>query len=158
MINKDTMVKVVNKYDGTVGYDVPDLQVHRNFYPGEHKDISFDELEKLSFSPGGLNILTNYLEIADKEVAFTILGKEPEPEYHYTRDDVTKLMTVGTLDQFLDCLDFAPESIKEVIKDLAVELPLNDVEKRQAIKEKLGFDVDSAIKIKNTKYDGGAEE
>jgi hypothetical protein len=66
-------------------------------------------------------------------------------------------MKVGTLEQFLDCLDFAPESVLENIKDMAVSLPLNDVSKRNAIQEKLGFDVSKAIEIKNTKFDGGAE-
>ena len=37
MITKDTMVEVVNKFGGTVGYDVPDLGVHRNFNPREKK-------------------------------------------------------------------------------------------------------------------------
>lgn len=67
-------------------------------------------------------------------------------------------MEIGTLDQFLDCLDFAPEVIKELIKTMAVELPLNDMSKREAIKEKLGFDVSKAIEIKNTKYDGDNDE
>jgi len=66
-------------------------------------------------------------------------------------------MSQGTLDQFLDCLDFAPEVIKEMIKTKAVDLPLNDMAKREAIKEKLGFDVTRAIEIKNTKYDGESE-
>lgn len=158
MINKDTLVKVVNKYNGTVGYDVPDLKVHRNFYPGESKDITFDELEKLSFAPGGNVILSDFLEVIDKEAVAALFGRESEPEYHYTKEDIKKVMTTGTLDQFLDCLDFAPESIKETIKDLAVELPLNDVAKRNAIQEKLGFDVTRAIEIKNTKYDGGNED
>ena len=158
MINKDTLVKVVNKYNGTVGYDVPDLSVHRNFYSGESKDITFDELEKLSFAPGGRTILSEFLEVTNKEAIAALFGREPEPEYHYTKEDIKKVMTTGTLDQFLDCLDFAPESVKETIKDLAVELPLNDVAKRNAIQEKLGFDVTRAIEIKNTKYDGGDED
>jgi hypothetical protein len=37
MINKDSMIKVINKFGGTVGYDVPDLRVHRDFYPYEQK-------------------------------------------------------------------------------------------------------------------------
>ena len=37
---------------------------------------------------------------------------------------------------------------------MAVNLPLNDVTKREAIKKKTGFDVTKAIEIKNTKYDG----
>ena len=158
MINKDTLIKVVNKYNGTVGYNVPDLGVHRNFYPNESKDITFDELEKLSFSPGGEAILKDFLEIQNKEAITKLFATEPEPEYHYTKDDIKKLMQTGTLDQFLDCLDFAPQSVKEIIKDMAVELPLNDVEKRNAIQEKLGFDVNKAIEIKNTKYDGGEED
>lgn len=156
-MNKDTMIKVINKYNGTVGYDVPDLGVHRNFYPGEHKEITFDELEKLSFAPGGDVILSEYLEIADKDALEAIFGKQPEPEYHYSRDDIKELMLTGSLDQFLDCLDFSPESVKEIIKDMAVDLPLNDVAKRDAIQEKLGFNVSAAIEIKNTKYDGATD-
>lgn len=157
MIDKNTLVKVVNKYNGTVGYDVPDLGVHRNFYPNESKDITFEELEKLSFAPGGDVILKDFLEITDENVIKYLFSKESEPEYHYTKDDIKQLMEVGTLDQFLDCLDFAPESVKEIIKDMAVELPLNDVKKREAIQKQLGFDVTKAIEIKNTKYDGDNE-
>ena len=33
-ISNDTKIKVTNRYSGTVGYDVPDLNnLHRNFYP-----------------------------------------------------------------------------------------------------------------------------
>ena len=158
MINKDTLVKVINKYNGTVGYDVPDLGVHRNFYPGESKDITFDELQKLSFAPGGRTILNEFLEIKDEGIVARLFNKTSQPEYHYSKEDIKKLMQTGTLDQFLDCLDFAPESVREIIKDMAVELPLNDVAKRNAVQEKLGFDVTRAIEIKNTKYDGGEED
>lgn len=156
-MNKDTLIKVINKYNGTVGYEVPDLGVHRNFYPRESKEVSFDELERLSFTPGGDIILRDFLEITDEEAAIQLLHKNPQPEYHYTLTDIAQIMVNGTLDQFLDCLDFSPEAVKESIKDIAVELPLNDMAKRDAIREKLGFDVTKAIEIKNTKYDGGNE-
>ena len=158
MIDKNTMIRVINKFNGTVGYDVPELGVHRNFYPKESKDITFEELERLSFIPGGEAILKEYLEIVDREAVKALFNMEPEPEYHYSEQDVLNLMTNGTLDQFLDCLDFAPEVIKEMIKTKAVDLPLNDMNKRKAIQDKLGFDVTRAIEIKNTKYDGEVEE
>ena len=158
MINKDTLIKVINKDTGTVGYTVPDLGVHRNFYAGEVKEVPFEELEKLSYIPGGEVILKEFLEIVDREAAKQLFNKEPEPEYHYTKDDVKNLMLTGTLDQFLDCLDFAPEVIKEMVKTMAVDLPLNDIAKRDAIRDKLGFDVTRAIEIKNTKYDNGDED
>ena len=158
MINKDKAIKVINKYNGTVGYDVPDEHLHRSFYPGETKEITFAELEKARYAPGGLEILTNYLEITDPAAIKELFNKDVEPEYHYSREDIKQLMISGSLEQFLDCLDFAPEVTKEIIKDLAVELPLNDIAKRQAILDKLGFDVTKAIEINNTGYDADAEK
>ena len=157
MDKANTFIKVVNKYSGVVGYEVPDLNIHRNFFPNESKDISYEELEKLSFTPGGEVVLTEYLEITDKAVANALLHKEPEPEYYYTEEDVKTIMSQGTLDQFLDLLDFAPSVILDMVKTFAVDMPLNDVSKRDAIREKLGFDVTRAIEIKNTKYDGETE-
>lgn len=157
-IEKNTLIKVINRFSGTVGYEVEDLGVYRNFYPGESKDITFEELEKLSFTPGGMTILKEYLEIADKNIAAKIFNLNPEPEYFYSKEDIERVMKNGTLDEFLDCLDFAPTSVHELIKDMATNLPLNDVSKRQAIKNKFGFDVDRAIEIKNTKYDGANDE
>ena len=152
MINKkETFITIINKYDGTVGYDIPDLGIHRDFYPREKKEISYQELEKLSYIPGGETILREYLEITDSEIASKILHFEPQPEYYYSTEDIINLMKNGTLDQFLDCLDYAPEVVKDTIKELAVNLPLNDVAKRDAIKDKLGLDVSKAIEIKNTK-------
>lgn len=156
-MDKNKMVKVINKFNGIVGYEVPELGVNRTFYPKESKNISYDELEKLSYLPGGSSILKNYLEIADEEVIMELFNIKPEPEYHYSEEDVKKLLTIGSLDQFLDCLDFAPPVIIDMIKDMAVTLPLNDMEKRDAIKDKIGFDVTKAIEIKNTKYDGEVE-
>ena len=157
MIDKDTMISVVNKYGGIVGYTVHDLGIHRNFYPNETKQIRFEELEKLSYEPGGATILKDFLEIKNDEAISLILNQEMEPEYHYTINDIKEVMLNGTLDQFLDCLDFAPKAVQDQIKDLAVQLPLNDMAKREAINDKLGFDVTMALTIKNTKLDGGEE-
>ena len=153
MIDKAKVIKVINKFNGTVGYDVPEMGIHRNFYPKESKNITFDELEKLSFLPGGDTILKEYLEITDEDAIVELFNEKPEPEYHYTEEDVKRLLTVGSLDQFLDCLDFAPDVIKEMVKNLAVKMPLNDMAKRKAIQEKLGFDVTKAIEIENTGFD-----
>ena len=157
MIDRNAMIKVINKFNGIVGYDVPELGVNRTFYPKESKNISYNELERLSYLPGGESILKDYLEITDENAILELFNTKTEPEYHYSEDDVKKLLTTGSLDQFLDCLDFAPPVIIDMIKDMAVTLPLNDMAKRDAIKDKIGFDVTKAIEIKNTKYDGEVE-
>jgi hypothetical protein len=54
-------------------------------------------------------------------------------------------MENGSLDEFLDMLDFAPIGVMDLVKKFAVSLPLNDIPKRRALKEKTGFDVNAAL-------------
>lgn len=149
MVEDSRKVKIKNRVgNGTVGYTIPDMNnLTRIFEDGEEKIITFEEIRKLSYLHGGSKILKNYLTIEDKEILNEI-NFNPEPQYFYTREDIIKLMQTGSLDEFLDCLDFAPDGVKETIKTLAVELPLNDVAKRDAIQEKLGFNVTNAIENK----------
>lgn len=155
-MNKDKLIKVTNRFSGNVGYDIPDLQVKRTFVPRETKEITFEELEKLSYVPGGMKIIRDYLVIKDKDAIKEILP-DVEPEYFYGEAEVKNILEHGSLDQFLDCLDFAPDGVLDIVKDLAVKLPLDNMSKRNAIREKLGFDVTKAIEIQNTKYDGDDE-
>ena len=56
---------VYNKSAGRAVYKLPELGVRRMFYPGEHKEISVSELEKLVQTPGGRKLIYNYLFIDD---------------------------------------------------------------------------------------------
>lgn len=156
-MTKETMIRVANRDSGIVTYSLPELGVKRRFQPREEKEVPFGELEALSYIRGGQAVLKDYLVIKNEEALKELLP-HVEPEYFYSKEEVEKLLTEGTMDQFLDCLDFAPQGVLELIKESAVNLPLNDVAKRDAIKEKIGFDVTKAIEIKNTKYDGEEEE
>ena len=142
-------VKVINRAgNGSVSYTIPDMgNLQRVFQDGEEKIITFEEVRKLSYIPGGMVLLNEYLVIKDKEV-LEELNMSPEQEYYYTKEDIIRLMTEGSLDEFLDCLDFAPEGVLETIKTLSVELPLNDVAKRKAILNKMDFNVDNAVRNK----------
>lgn len=138
---------VKNRSSNRVIYRVPELGVRREFMPGESKKISHEELEKLSYRPGGANIITNYLQIDDVEAAQEFnFGHPLEPEYNYNEEDVRNLLTTGSLDSLLDALDFAPAGVIELIKTIAVNLPLADTQKAHAIKAKTGFDVATAIR------------
>ena len=147
-MEKTTLIKVMNRDNGSVGYSIPELNgLRRIFQIGETKEVTFEELEKLSYIPGGKEILQDSLVILNNKDAIRELLGEVEPEYNYTREDIINLMLNGSLDEFLDCLDFAPEGVKDLIKTLSVSLPLNDVAKREAVYNKLGFNVDNAIRI-----------
>ena len=155
MVNNKT-VKVKNRDFGVVSYSIPDLNnLYREFQPNEVKFITYDELFKLYQVPGGAYIIENYLIIDDEEAVAGLLG-EVEPEYFYTEEEVTKLLKEGSLDEFEDCLNFAPIGVIDLIKDIAVKMPLNDIAKRDMIFKKTGYNVTNAIEI--AKIDGPVEQ
>ena len=157
MLEKNTLIKVLNRDNGRVGYRVPEIGVRRLFMPGETKEIPFHELEKLSWVPGGMTILKDCLVIQDAEALQSILGGV-EPEYHYTPADVKELLLHGSLDQLKDCLDFAPTGVVDLVKSISVEIELNDVQKRKAIFEATGFNVTKAIDINHASKETSEDE
>lgn len=145
MITENTMYNVKNRSSSIVVYKIPETNLRREFAPGETKRIPFGELEKLTYQSGGRELLENFLQILEEE-ATTDLNVRREPEYNMSETQIKELLLTGSLDAFLDALDFAPIGVIDLIKTLSVSLPLTDLNKRRALKEKTGFDVDSALK------------
>lgn len=139
------MCVVKNRSASRVVYRIPEAGIRREFAPGESKNLEYDELQKLSYQPGGVALMANFLQIQDSGT-IQDLGIRTEPEYNMSEKEVVKLLTTGSLDAFLDCLDFAPIGVVDLVKKYAVSLPLTDYEKRKALKDKTGFDVDGALK------------
>ena len=147
MIDEKKIVRVTNRDNGHVGYRIPDMNnLVRDFSANETKNITVEELKKLAYISGGPTLIRDYLIIDDAEVVKEILG-EVEPEYYYTEDDVKNLLLTGSLDALKDCLEFAPKGTIDLVKKLAIEMPLNDIAKRKAILEMTGFNVDAAIMV-----------
>jgi hypothetical protein len=144
-MDKNTMYEVKNRSSSVLVYSITDTGVRREFMPGETKKVSFEELERLTYQSGGQALINNYLMIKNSEI-IEDLNVRPEPEYYLTEPQIVDLLTNGSLDQFLDCLDFAPAGVIELVKDLSIKLPLSDYSKRQALKEKIGFDLDAALR------------
>ena len=140
----ERMCIVKNRSASMVVYKIPEDGIRREFAPGESKRIRFAELEKLSYQSGGRALMVNFLQINDETVTDN-LNIHTEPEYYMSEEQIMELIKNGTMDAFMDCLDFAPVGIIDLVKKFAVSLPMNDIEKRQALKNKTGFDVSKAI-------------
>ena len=147
MVENNMTVKVTNRDNGSVGYTIPDLNLHRTFQPKESKEITAEELRKLSYLPGGDVIIRDYLIIHNSPELLKELLGEVEPEYYYSEEDVKTLLLSGSLEQLQDCLDFAPNGVIDLIKSLAVSLKIDNLSKRKAIQDKTGFNVTRAIEI-----------
>ena len=155
MLNKSDVVKVANRDSGSVGYSIPEMGIKRIYQPGETKEITMEELRKLSYLPGGQTLINDCLVVYDKE-ALAELNPDYEPEYFYSGEDVRRVMTLGSQDEFLDMLDFAPAGVINMIKDYAIKLPLSDLRKIEALRKKTGFDTTRALE--NIKNENGEVE
>ena len=144
MINQTDMYNVKNRSSSVVVYSIPESNLRRTFAPGETKRIPFSELEKLTYQPGGRELIANFLQIMEEEVTQD-LNIHREPEYNMSEAQVRDLILNGSLDAFLDALDFAPIGVIDLIKSLSVSLPITDYKRREALLKKTGFDVDKAI-------------
>lgn len=154
-MNDNTIFNVKNRSDGMVVYSIPEMNIRREFAAGETKKIPYIELEKLSFQSGGRELIQDYLQVKSQEVIDN-LNIKAEPEYFMDEAAIRELLVNGSYDSFLDCLDFAPEGVLNLLKRMAVDLPLGDMNKRKAIKDKLGFDIEAAIKNNEASKDENA--
>jgi hypothetical protein len=144
--NQNTTYLVKNRSAGMVCYRIPEEGIRREFQPGETKRISAGELEKLTYQSGGRTLLENFLQVAH-EKAIADLNLRTEEEYFMSEDQVKDLILNGSIEQFLDALDFAPLGVMDLIKSYATSLPMDDIKKREALKNKTGFDVTKALEL-----------
>lgn len=140
----EIIYKVKNRSASRVGYSIPEDGIRRTFAPGEIKNITYNELLKLSYQPGGREMMVQFLQILSDN-GLDKLNIHAQPEYHMSEQQVVDLLRTGSMDAFLDALDFAPVGVIDLIKKFSVQLPLNDMNKRKALYEKTGFDVTKAL-------------
>lgn len=150
-------IKVKNRSNRMLVYSIPDMNIRREWAPGEVKNLTREELDALSYVPGGTTMLRDSLFIDDADVVKEMPIKV-EPEYYLDDKGVIDLIQNGTVEAFLDCLDFAPDGVIDLIKKYAYELPCNDSRKRDGLKAKTGFDVTLALQHKAEVEAAQAEE
>ena len=146
MLNNTDKIRVENRTNAIVGYNIPETNYVRRFVGKEIKEIPMGELRQVIQIPGVFRLIEDNLIIHSKEAVEELLP-HAEPEYFYTASDVDFLLKEGTLDQLKDALDFAPEGVVALIREEAVRVRLNDMDKREAILEHTDFDVTKAIEI-----------
>ena len=147
MLEDKDKIKVRNRKKGSIGYQIPDLSVNRIFRQGEVKELTMEELRKLKFIPGGNTLLQNYLLVENEEAIKELIGNI-EPEYNYTEKEIEWLLLNGSIEQLADCLNFAPLGVIDLVKNLAVDLKIDNMSKRRLIESKTGLNVTRAIEIK----------
>ena len=152
-------VKVWNRNGANTVYYIDELRMLREFAPaGRHGDvlmIPISELQALSYIQGGHTLLTQHLLIKEQEVC-EFLGVPVEPEYYYGVEEVKTLLKEGTLEQLMDCLEFAPSGVKDLLVKYAVDEKVDSYEKRDLITKATGVNI--TARIKNNELSGPESE
>lgn len=144
---ENKMIKVTNRSRGSVGYKIPDMNnLQRHFEYNETKLVPEEEIRKLDWTPGGHILIKDYLKVEDEELVKELLH-EVQPEYNYTEEEIKEILLGNDMDLFDDCLNFGPDGVVDMMKDLAVTLEIPDVRKRDAISKKTNSNIDNMIKI-----------
>lgn len=144
MANPKKVYNVKNRSASVVVVRIPELGIRKEFAPGETMKMSFNELEKLTYQPGGRELMANFLQIMEDQVNDQ-LGVHRENEYYMNEEQIIDLLKNGSIPAFEDCLDFAPIGVIDLVKKFAVSLPLTDMIKIRILKDKTGFDAEKAL-------------
>lgn len=156
-MDPNKVIEVVNRENIRVVFGLKDSFRSVELNPGEKTKMTFEELEKLRYLDGGLYMIKHNLLIKDKEAIEELLGNV-EPEYFYTKAEVKKLLSEGTVEELQDALDFAPKGVISLIQDTAIEMKIDSLEKRNAITKATNLDISAAIDInEETKEEEEAE-
>lgn len=139
-------MNVINRSDGNVVYSLPELNIRRVFVPGESKDLSEQELNALWQIDGGASLLRNELMVQDEEWVKKMMPYAPI-EYFWLVSDVDKCILEDSLELFKETLEYAPTGVIDLIKARAWQLPMTDLNKMDALKQKTGFDTLKAIEV-----------
>ena len=162
MIKDDTLINVRNRNNGTTGYTLADgAKETRLWAENEIKKITFAELKRVSYLPGGAELLRDYLVIEDPAAIEALnvgIDIQEQPEYLYTENEIRNLLFNGSLDELKDFLDFSPDGGIEIAKQIAVNEELPDMRKRKIISEATGFNINTAIEINDMMKDNSIAE
>lgn len=142
-----TLIDVRNLYDSNVSYQIAEDHRRVVFRPNEVKKIPASELRKLYFKPGGEVLLTEYLNVGNAALRKEFNIPDNVPEYEWTLSDVARVIKTGSIDELKDALEFGPEAIRDAIVSYAIDNRISDNNKRKAIEEITGINVDQAIRL-----------
>ena len=148
MLEDKEMVEVRNLVDHMVVYKIDELNRRVVFNPFETKKVPVDELRRLNYQTGGQILLHNYLCILNDELRQEFNIDPTVIEYDWTIKDIDAALTSSPIDELLDALEFGPEGIKNMLVDRAVQLKIPDTNRRKAIQEITGVDVNNMINFK----------
>lgn len=149
IINDTTLIPVRNMVNHRVVYTIPEEHKRVVFEPFQERKIRAGELRALNYTIGGSILLRNYLCVKSDDMRIEFNVPSDQIEYDWTKQDIKHVLldNDALIEQLEDALDFAPQGIKELIVDYAVEWKIPDSNRRKIISKMMNVNIDEMIKF-----------
>ena len=146
---KDTdKVRLRNLTKNPAVYITPATGIRREIPALGYIEVTAGEVRECSYDAGCSNLLRNYVQVCNRELARELGVSDDMIEYNWGDKEVTAAVTTADMDVLLDALDFAPAGIKQAIVDKAVELAIPDMDRREAIEKAMNININRIIENK----------
>nr|DAX32808.1 MAG TPA: hypothetical protein [Caudoviricetes sp.] len=155
----DELVTVTNITRSPIGYTLSSNNVRRIIAGGATVKVTADELRNLNLESGGDVLIKDYLRVNNRNLAleFGISEDLFDHEYNWDREKIDDVLLNGSMNEFLDALDFAPHRVIDMLVERAVELEAPDNNKLNALSKRTSLDIPSMVRNKHA-YDENKEE
>ena len=138
-------IEVESKYRGYLSVKEENTNIRRVFpHIGFKMSLDEEAIKNISYSPGGREILENYLIIKDEKLVED-LALNLEPEDTFNENDIKELLTKGTYEQLEDALKYGSSGTRELIKDCAIDIKLSDNNKVKLISNFLNINLNTIL-------------
>ncbi len=155
---KNQKIEVVSRYGGMISIKESNTGIVRTWPKcGAKLYLTEDSLLNLSMTPGARKLIQDYLIIKNDEV-LEELEVDVELEYHYEVKEVTDLLMNGSEEELIDALNLAPKGVVDLIKKVAIEIQLPNMNKRKIIDKMLQVDISKMIEVAHTESSDVAEK
>lgn len=149
ILKDTTLVPVRNMVDHKVVYTIPELNRRVVFEPFQEKKVPAGELRALNYAAGGEVLLHNYICVKSNDLREEFNIPSDQVEYDWTLEDIHRILEdLNTpIEELEDALDFAPDGIRELIVDSAVNWKIPDSNRRKIISKMTGVNIDKKIEF-----------
>lgn len=150
MENKKVVIE--NMVNSRVGIDIPELRLTRVWErKGAKKPIEFDILKEAIYNEGVDYMFRNgilYIDDMDVKIALGLEEENAPAQIKVLKDeDCEELWNKVTLKVFKETLEEYPKEQLQVLADYAVARKILNLDKSNALRKKIGYDVVKVIQL-----------
>lgn len=142
-MEKNKRFEIGSRFKGRFSYRSKSGRKYIWDKPGVTLSLTLEELVELLNTPGGRTALQEKL-VSPKEVVEEF-QLEVEPEYYFTYEQLKVMVEQADVEVLKEALDYNNVGVREAIRDAALDIEVQDSNKRKLIEQEFNLDFDNFV-------------